>query len=185
MVPIKHTPRSRSTRPARRAVRAGLVPALALLLAGCGNSQDDPDSLVSVSPESAAPAPSSDDSPDTSRFNRFDSQIGDLNATLSYCAPGMSANAEKSCGLDHIRSGITDDVVEPMREEIEGSPAPEEYADVSTAIDGMDETVKALKPCEDWFTSEEHESDTECGQAWSSLVSNWRDLTGAMGYGVP
>ncbi|WP_150240636.1 hypothetical protein [Nocardiopsis quinghaiensis] len=176
-------PRPRPTRPARRVVRASLVPALALLLAGCGNSQEDPGTLVSVAPESSAPAP--DDSPDTSRFNQFDPQVGDLDATLSYCAPGLSANTEESCGLDGIRSRITEDVVGPMREEIEESPAPEEYVDVSTAIDGVDEAVGELKPCEDWFTSEEHDSGTECGQAWNSLTSNWRDLTSAMGYGVP
>ncbi|MFD6950673.1 hypothetical protein A6A08_14175 [Nocardiopsis sp. TSRI0078] len=187
MVPIKRTSRPRSARPPYRAAPAGLLPVLALLLAGCGGSPDDPGAPLSEAAESDAPASASetDGSPDTSRFDRFDPEVGALDTTLFYCAPGLADSVRDGCDLDRIRSTVTDDVVEPIREEVEASPDPEEYADVSAALDGLDGAVEELGACEDWFGSEEHGSTTECGQAWSSLNSYWRDLTDAVGYGVP
>lgn len=158
-----------------RATWAMLALASVQLFAGCAD--DELDNGTSRSSVSATPTTTE---ASTTPFGMFGSDMGAIDTVLIYCTPGLPDSPREGCDLGRIRDAITD-MTTSMQAKIEESPDQATYADVSTAIDGMNTAISGLTSCDAWFAAGGSDQDTAtslgCGQSWDSLTLSWQALT--------
>lgn len=172
-----------SVRRARRMVAALAVMLVWPALAGCGDGGDDVGAGDGDDAGESAAETTTTTAEETEAFDAVSAQVGALDTVMIYCIPGLPGSPREGCDLGRILTGIGE-VTSAMTQEIEAASDPEEFADVSTAIEAMDSAAAGIEPCGDRFASggADPPPEVSCAAAWADLTDGWMALTTAMGW---